>query len=164
MTIFRKYDIINKILYAFAERADMDKSTDRLFQMIDSDPEGFLEDIDKIGLSSQKSLFTDYLYKAMSRRNISFRKLSVLTNISLSQIYQLSSGQRGTGRDNAILIALALGLDLKETQQLLRLSYNGMLYPKVRRDAIIICCIECGMTISETNDKLLEKSEKGLIQ
>ena len=65
---------------------------------------------------------------------------------------------------NIILISIALGLDLEQTQTLLKLSHNGMLYPKVKRDAIIICCIECGMSVMETEEKLAEKSEKGLIQ
>lgn len=142
----------------------MEKSTDKLFEMIETDPENFLNEISSSSLASQKSLFTDYLYKIMDEKNITFKQLSVMTNISLSHIYQISSGQKGTGRDNTILMAIAMGLDLEQTQKFLKLSHNGMLYPKVKRDAIIICCIECGMTVEETDNKLVENSEKGLIQ
>lgn len=142
----------------------MENSTDTLFTMIKTDPEEFLDCIDSSSLASQKSLFVDYFYKIMREKDMTFKQLSVITNISLSHIYQLSSGLRGAGRDNIILISIALGLDLEQTQTLLKLSHNGMLYPKVKRDAIIICCIECGMSVMETEEKLAEKSEKGLIQ
>lgn len=142
----------------------MEKSTDKLFEMIETDPENFLNEISSSSLASQKSLFTDYLYKIMDEKNITFKQLSVMTNISLSHIYQISSGQKGAGRDNTILMAIAMGLDLEQTQKFLKLSHNGMLYPKVKRDAIMICCIECGMTVEETDNKLVENSEKGLIQ
>ena len=142
----------------------MEKSTDKLFEMIETDPENFLNEIGSSRLASQKSLFTDYLYKVMDEKNMTFKQLSVMTNISLSHIYQISSGQKGAGRDNAVLMAIAMGLDLEQTQKFLKLSHNGMLYPKVKRDAILMCCIECGMTVEETDNKLVENSEKGLIQ
>lgn len=142
----------------------MIKSTDKLFEMIETDPESFLNEIGSGGLESQKSLFTEYLYRVMSERKLSFKDLSSMTGISLSHIYQISSGQKGAGRDNAILMAIAMGLDLEQTQKLLKLSHNGMLYPRVKRDAIMICCIECGMTIEETDKKLIENAEKGLMQ
>ena len=61
-------------------------------------------------------------------------------------------------RLGADMINLSLGfsLDLRMTNNLLSLSNNGMLYPKVKRDALLIYCIENHKSVYETNECLME--------
>lgn len=141
----------------------MSDTTNKFFRLIEKDPYGFLNEIDKHKLKSSKSLFMTFFYKMLDEKNISMKDIMLKTNISQSHIYQIVSGEKGVSRDKAILISIAMGLDLEHTQKFLELSHNSMLYPKVKRDAIIICCIEFGMSITEINEKLEEKNEKGLI-
>lgn len=54
-------------------------------------------------------------------------------------------------RSKIIQIALALQLDIRETNNLLSLSDNGYLYPKVRYDAIILYALEHKKSIIDTN-------------
>ena len=58
--------------------------------------------------------------------------------IDRTYIYQIMDGRKTPGRDKVIAIALALKMDLHETQRLLKLSNNSILYPRNRRDSIII--------------------------
>ena len=141
----------------------MGNTTNKFFRMIEKDPYEFLTDIDKHKLKSNKSLFTAFFYKMLDEKNISMKDITLKTNISQSHLYQIVSGAKGVSRDKAILISAAMGLNFEQTQKFLELSQNSMLYPKVKRDAIIICCIEFGMSITEMNEKLEEKNEKGLI-
>lgn len=141
----------------------MGNTTNKLFRMIEEDPYEFLNKMDNHKLASNKSLFTAFFYQMLDEKNISIKEITLKTNISQSHLYQIISGTKGVGRDKAILISTAMELTLDQTQKFLELSQNSPLYPKVKRDAIIICCIEFGMSITEINEKLEEKNEKGLI-
>lgn len=141
----------------------MGDTTNKLFRMIEKDPYEFLNEIDKHKLTNSKSLFTTFFYQMLDEKNISMKELMLKTNISQSHLYQIISGTKGVSRDKAILISTAMTLNLEQTQKFLELSHNSPLYPKVKRDAIIICCIEFGMSITEINEKLDEKNEKGLV-
>ena len=61
------------------------------------------------------------------------------------------NGQKKPSRSKIIQIALALQLDIRETNNLLSLSDNGYLYPKVRYDAIILYALEHKKSIIDTN-------------
>lgn len=141
----------------------MGSTTNKLFRMIEKDPYEFLNEIDKHKLANSKSLFVEFFYQMIDKKNISMKEISIKTNISQSHLYQIVSGAKGVSRDKAILISRAMSLNLEQTQKFLELSQNSLLYPKVRRDAIIICCIEFGMTIADINEKLIENNEKGLV-
>lgn len=56
-----------------------------------------------------------------------------------------------------------LGCSLRETQRLLKLAGAAELYPKVRRDAIIIWCIDRGMSREACDDELWRFGEKTLL-
>ena len=77
-------------------------------------------------------------------------------------VYDIFAGKSIPGRDRAIMLAFGLKCDLRETQRLLRLAGASELWPKVRRDAIIIWCINQGMTRSECDDELWRLGEKTL--
>ncbi|MBR1830939.1 MAG: helix-turn-helix domain-containing protein [Ruminiclostridium sp.] len=136
--------------------------TGDLFEMIDRSGAGFLEKIDDQKLGNANSLLSSYIYEKMDKYDITPRDIVTKTNISQSHVYQIISGKRGAGRDKLIELALALGLDLDETQLLLTLGQSGTLYPKVRRDAAIICCIKEHMDLYETNECLKKINENEL--
>ena len=73
--------------------------------------------------------------------------------------YQIFSGDRKASRNKILQLALAMGLDLKETQGLLKLSGANELYCKDRRDAIIIYCITKQMPLEEVDDTLFQFGE-----
>lgn len=58
--------------------------------------------------------------------------------------------------------ALGLSASLEETQELLRLCGLAELYPKVRRDAIIIYGLLHGMDLFAVNDRLFSEDEETL--
>ena len=74
-----------------------------------------------------------------------------------SQVFQ---GTRRPSRDTAIALAFGLGCSLREAQRLLRRAGHSELYCKVRRDAVIIFCLEHGYTQFECDDELFRLGEK----
>ncbi len=76
------------------------------------------------------------------------------TVLSKSFVYQIFNGSRCPNRDILLRIAFAMELTLDETQRLLTLSQRGALYPKVRRDAAIIFCLQRKCTLMDTSELL----------
>ena len=78
-------------------------------------------------------------------------------------VYDIFSGKSRPGRDHAVMLALGLKANLRETQRILRLAGVAELWCKHRRDAVHIWCIEHGLTRAETDDELYRLGEKTLL-
>ena len=61
-----------------------------------------------------------------------------------------------------LCLCFGLSASLEETQELLRLCGLAELYPKVRRDAIIIYGLLHGMDLFAVNDRLFSEDEETL--
>jgi hypothetical protein len=55
--------------------------------------------------------------------------------------HQLFNGTRKPSREKVLQLAFGLQLDLEETQKLLQIARKNALYPKIKRDAAIIFCL-----------------------
>lgn len=131
-------------------------TTSKLMQMLESSPKRFYEQY----LPTVKDTsFHTYLRKLMAERNFSSSDLMREALISKTYAYQFLNGERLPGRDIVLRISFALKLTVKETQRLLTLAGKGALYPKFRRDAAILFCIQKRMTLDETNAFLEDLDE-----
>ncbi len=74
-------------------------------------------------------------------------------------IYQVFRGIKNPGRDVVLCIALAMKLDLEETQHLLRIGRMVCLDARNRRDSMVIFGIVRGISVAEVNDILYEFGE-----
>jgi transcriptional regulator with XRE-family HTH domain len=64
--------------------------------------------------------------------------------------HQLFNGTRNPSRDKAIQLAFGFGLSIDKTQELIKIARKSPLYPKIKRDAAIIYCINRRAGIIET--------------
>ena len=87
-------------------------------------------------------------------------KLSIVArkaHMSSSYLYKLSEGKRKSPtRNKALQICFGLGLDIDESNELLKLAGVGVLYSKIARDSIIMFCLEKKHSILKCVE-LLEK-------
>lgn len=104
----------------------------------------------------------EYLNTLIGQRGITVSQLIFSTNLSKSFVYQLLNGSRLAGRDPILKIAFALSLSVDETQRLLTVSGNSVLYPKVKRDAVIIFCLNKRLPLAKAYELLLELSLRPL--
>lgn len=75
--------------------------------------------------------------------------------IERSYGYQLFSGRRETpSRDVLLSLALAMHLTVEETQTLLRTAGQAMLYPRVRRDSVILHALAQETSVIACNAQL----------
>lgn len=98
--------------------------------------------------------FCHYLYQVMEKHHLTAKDIIGKSGIERSYFYHILSGQKAPGRNMILRICLCMTASLNETNQLLRLSNQGCLYPKVRRDAALIYAIEKKYTMQQTNDFL----------
>ena len=91
-------------------------------------------------------------------------KAALARQAGMSEVYlhQVFAGRRNPSRDRLLCLCIGLEATVEETQQLLRQAGYAQLYPRVRRDAIILHAIAHGIALSLVNDKLYEENEKTL--
>ena len=83
------------------------------------------------------------------------RELCEKALILENTFYKIQAGKRLPGRDTIICLSLALGLNLKEAQRLL--GYLGYgLSEHIKRDYLIMCCLDKGKSPMEVNFLLEE--------
>lgn len=135
-------------------------TTVRLLRMLETSPRRFQEL--QLGKKNDPS-FHGYLNKLMEDYEYYAPDLVVSACISKTYVYQFINGERLPGRDIILRISLAMGLTLDETQRLLTLAGKSVLYPRIRRDAGILCCIRKKMSLDEANSFLEDLGEVPLL-
>lgn len=102
----------------------------------------------------------DQLYQSKS-----ITKAELARRASISEVYlhQVFSGRRKPSRDRLLCLCVGLGVDLDETQTLLKRAGYAQMYAKFKRDTIIMYGIVHKFELSEINDKLFAENEKTLL-
>lgn len=103
--------------------------------------------------------FCECLNDFMKKKGMDRKSIIHKTNINETHAYQMFSGDRGASRNKVLQMAIAMGLNLKETNKLLHSAGVSALYCKNRRDAIIIFCLEKGESLQAIDEKLFEFNE-----
>lgn len=137
------------------------KTTNELLKMLNSmqtitELEHFSE---TSNLNSPVQSFPEYIEEQMKKSGISAGQLIKNAHIQRNYGYQIINGKRKPGRDKIIALCLALSLDLNEIQHALILAREGILYPKCKRDSILIFCIHKHLSVLETNHLLYDMNE-----
>ena len=73
--------------------------------------------------------------------------------------YQIFTGARNPSRDKLLQLVFAMKCTLKEANRLLQAGGHSALYCKNRRDAIIIFCLDRGMSLLATDQELYRFGE-----
>lgn len=124
-----------------------------------SNPQEYL-DADVTIDRSLKSYLDDLLAEKGLKRAAVIRAAGMNTTVA----YDIFSGKCAhPGRDKVIMLAFGMGCTLLETQRMLRLAGVSELWPKVRRDAVVVWCIEHGMSRAACDDELWDFGEKTLL-
>ena len=108
------------------------------------------------------STISDYLNQLLNEKSL--KKSAVIKNSELNEIYgyQIFSGKRIPSRDRLISIAFGMGLSLDEAQALLKYAGFATLYPKQKRDSLLIWGISHQFSIYQINDLLYTENENTL--
>lgn len=81
-------------------------------------------------------------------------------DLSYCYFYDVINGRKIPSKDKIIRIALAMELNLDECQEALRISGKSALYPRIKRDSVIIFAVNHAYSVYKTNDLLAEYGEE----
>lgn len=104
----------------------------------------------------------ELLNRLFQKRRISKATLAKQSGMSEVYLHQVFSGRRNPSRNRLLCLCFGLNASLEETQELLKQCGFAQLYPKDRRDAIILYGILNGMDLFSVNDKLFAENEETL--
>lgn len=141
----------------------MKKTTDELFHnlKVSSDLEQYFvvnrEELvqDKLG---------DYLYQLLDKKKIMATQAAQRALLSKSQIYNILNDTTKPSRAFIIRLSFGIQATLEQVQQMLRLSENQLLYPRVKRDAILIFALENKLSLEDAHELLEKRGMEGLIK
>lgn len=91
-------------------------------------------------------------------------KSHVIKTAEISEIFgfQVLSGTRNPSRNTLLSLCIAMNMTLDEVQSALKIAQFAPLYPKNKRDSIIILCISKGKSVCEINNELYDNGEETL--
>ena len=102
------------------------------------------------------------LAAAYEQKDITKAELARRAGMSEVYLHQVFSGRRKPSRDRLLCICFGLEATLEETQQMLKEVGYAQMYPKIKRDAILIHGILHHTPLGDINDRLFAENEKTL--
>lgn len=84
------------------------------------------------------------------------------SDFSYVYFYDVISGKKIPSFDKIIRLSLAMGLSLEQCQDALKYCGKAKLYPRIKRDSLIIYAISHGYSIFETQELLISSGEEEL--
>lgn len=126
------------------------KTTDELCHEIKAvtDVEDFLKNNERQLLRQSLS---EHLNVLLAQKGISRADVVRGSQLDRAYVYQIFSGDKVPSRDKLIALAFGLCLSVNETQRMLKLSGNRELYPRDKRDSLIMFTLQQNGDISGAN-------------
>ena len=104
----------------------------------------------------------EQLDRLFRQRRLSKAALAKRSGMSEVYLHQVFAGRRNPSRSRLLCLCFGLQATLAETQELLKQCGLAQLYPKNRRDAIILYGLTNGMDLFAVNDRLFAENEETL--
>jgi hypothetical protein len=98
--------------------------------------------------------FSDYVRELSKSRSETPQHIIKRSGIERTYGHQIFNGTRKPSRDKVIQLAIGFGLNAEETQSMLKIAGKNELYPRIKRDALLLYCITHGMGFNETQNAL----------
>lgn len=122
--------------------------------------------LDRFLTDNEKSFNTESIAENIEnlfrKKNITKSLLAKRSAISEVYLHQVLAGRRKPSRNRIICLCFGLEATLDESQTLLKQCGYAQLFPKDRRDAIIIYGIVHHMDLFSVNDKLYAEDEEAI--
>jgi len=97
-----------------------------------------------------------YLAECCKKKGLTKAQVIFDSGIDRTYGHHIFGGRKNPSRDKIILLAFGCKMDYTEAQELLRVAQKNALYPKVKRDAVIIKALEHKIPIDTVQGTLKE--------
>lgn len=126
------------------------KNTD-IQEYIENNPDSFIE----INL---KEFWNDIVNNSKMTKSDIINK----SDFSYVYFYDVIAGKKIPTSDKIIRLVLAMHLSLEQCQTALRYCGKSQLYPRIKRDSLLIFAITHGYTVFQTQELLIKSGENEL--
>lgn len=140
----------------------MRKSTEDLLEELQNENCKIDEYLKGNGESFVYDKIKDFWETAIEKSGYSKSNIINKSDFSYCYFYDVINGRKIPGRDKIIRLILTMHLSVDECQEALRISGRSALYPRIRRDAIILFAISNGYSIYELSELLADAGEEPL--
>lgn len=137
----------------------MKKSTGELLELLKKSKsiEGYLEANTE---NFQEISLGEYLNNILIQKQLSKSEAIKKSNLNNIYAYKIFSGERNPERNKLLCLCFGLNMNFDETQRTLKIAGCGALYPRIRRDSIIIFAINEQADLITCNEMLYELNEE----
>ncbi|MEE0128604.1 MAG: hypothetical protein U0I02_02575 [Eubacterium sp.] len=140
----------------------MRKSTEDLLEELQNENCKIDEYLKGNGESFVYDKIKDFWEAAIEKSGYSKSNIINKSDFSYCYFYDVINGRKIPGRDKIIRLILTMHLSVDECQEALRISGRSALYPRIRRDAIILFAISNGYSIYQLSELLADAGEEPL--
>ena len=103
--------------------------------------------------------FSKYLCFVIEEKALSKADIIRKSDINEIYAYQIFSGKRTPSRNKLLRICVGAEFSLEETNEILKVAGFSPLFPKIKRDSIIIFGIQNSYSILQINEELYSHQE-----
>lgn len=140
----------------------MRKSTEDLLEELQNENCKIDEYLNGNGESFVYDKIKDFWETAIEKSGYSKSNIINKSDFSYCYFYDVINGRKIPGRDKIIRLILTMHLSVDECQEALRISGRSALYPRIKRDAIILFAISNGYSIYQLSELLADAGEEPL--
>lgn len=137
----------------------MEKNTDKLMHELKK-----ATDFKTLFNQHQENLIEEdltlYLADLLTKQNITKAEVMRKSGISEATGYQYFDGKRKPSREKLIALAIGFGINVDETNELLKKTGYAKLYPKHQWDTVIIFGISHKQSLAEIDELLFDANLK----
>ncbi|MBE6991297.1 MAG: hypothetical protein E7430_01790 [Ruminococcaceae bacterium] len=140
----------------------MNKNTDTLFEELKKakSVSEYLQDNES---SMEGREIAEILSSILKEKDLVRKQVAKDGELCLQYTHQIFNGTKtAPSRDIMLCLCVGMGLNLEESQTLLKRCGYAMLYPKKQRDCVIIKGLDSGWSIYQINNELYELGEDTL--
>lgn len=140
----------------------MRKSTENLLEELQNENCKIDEYLKGNGESFVYDKIKDFWEAAIEKSGYSKSNIINKSDFSYCYFYDVINGRKIPGRDKIIRLILTMKLSVDECQEALRISGRSALYPRIKRDSIILFAISNGLSIYQLSELLADAGEEQL--
>jgi len=102
---------------------------------------------------------SEYLRQLMDEKQLKKATVIAKSGVERTYAYQIFSGKKFPSRDKLLSLAFGMELTFEEVQKLLKVNGYAQLYPKNKRDSIIIFALDKGHNLVKLNEIIFSLGE-----
>ena len=100
--------------------------------------------------------FNEYIMKLSEEKNESHEKIITRAGLERSYGHKLFAGTRKPSRDTVIRMAFGFEANVELAQEMLKVAGKSQLYPRIKRDIVIMYCLYNHLSVEKTQMYLSE--------